>query len=290
VRAWVAAAALLLAGCADEGVKPFVAALSAPVHVAHRGGAASYPEDTLYAFERAVTDDGTDLLELDVHTSADGVLVVHHDDEVDRTTDGSGPIHDLTLAEIQALDAAHWFTTDGGQTYPLRGTGVTIPTLEEVLTAFPDTPMSIEAKQVAPPLVEELTDMVVAHDRVDSVMLASFDDATIEAMVELLPGAAVNFGENATRCVVFQHLLQAGWGSCVNGDVLTLPPSSAGLPVITDRLLESAHAQGIPVLAWTIDDPDEMEALLDQGVDGIMTDRPDLLREVIDDMDAGSGP
>jgi glycerophosphoryl diester phosphodiesterase len=285
MRACIACAILLLAGCGDGGVKPFVAALEAPVHVSHRGGSASYPEDTLYAFERAVADDGTDLLELDVHTSADGVLVVHHDDDVDRTTDGSGPIHALTLAEIQQLDAAWWFTTDDGQTFPLRGQGITIPTLQDVLVMFPDVPLSIEAKQIDPPLVEELTSMIVDHDRVDSVMLASFDDATIEAMQELLPEVAVNFGENATRCVVFQHLLQAGWGSCIDGDVLTLPPSSSGLPVITDSLLASARAQGIPVLAWTIDDPTEMEELLAQGVDGIMTDRPDLLRGVIDDLE-----
>ena len=263
-------------------VKPFVSSLEAPVHVAHRGGAALYPENTLVAFEMAVEVDHTDLLEMDVHTSADGVLVVHHDDTVDRTTDGSGPVHGFTLEELRRLDAGYRFTADDGETYPYRGQGVQIPTLEEVLEAFPDIPLSIESKQIEPSLVADLTASIVAHDRVDSVMVTSLDDATIEAVVEQLPGVAVNFGENATRCVVLQHVLQAGWGSCPLGDVLTVPPSSSGIPVITDRLLSSAHGREIPIFAWTIDDPDEMDELLTMGVDGIMTDRPDILREVLD--------
>jgi glycerophosphoryl diester phosphodiesterase len=273
---------LLAGGCQPLDVKPFVKSLQPPVHVAHRGGSGSYPEDTLYAFERAVANDGTDLLELDVHTSADGVLVVHHDDDLDRTTDGSGPIHALTFEQIRELDAAYWFDPEGTGTYPLRGQGVMIPTLLEVLERFGDTPLSIEAKQIDPPLVDELTAMVVDFGRVDSVLLASFDDATIEAISDNLPDVAVNYGENATRCVVFQHTLQAGWGACPNADVLTVPPESSGITVITPRLLDSAHARGVAVYAWTIDDPDEMNELLDMGVDGIMTDRPDVLRDVLD--------
>ena len=277
----VAALAISLVGCAAD-VKPFVASLQAPVHIAHRGGAALYPENTLVAFEMALEVDRTGMLEMDVHATADGVLVIHHDDTVDRTTDGSGPIHAFTLEELRQLDAGYRFTADEGETYPYRGQGVQIPTLEEVLEVFPDALMSIEAKQIKPSLVADLTALIEAHDRVESVMLTSFDDATIEAIVDQLPEVAVNFGENATRCAVFQHVLQSGWGSCPLGDVLTVPPSSSGIPVITDRLLSSAHGRGIPVFAWTIDDPVEMEELLAMGVDGIMTDRPDILREVLD--------
>lgn len=270
-----------LGGCAPLELKPFVTALEAPVHVSHRGGSGTAPEDTMVAFELAVAEYGTDMLELDVHASSDGVLVVHHDDELDRTTDGSGALHDHTLAELRALDAGYWFTTDDGETYPWRGQGVQIPTLEEVLEGFPDVPLSIEAKQEDPPIVEELAAMVVAYDRVDSVMLTAFSDDTIAAIQQELPEVATNYGENATRCVVFQHLLQAGWGSCPAADVLTVPPESSGLTVITAELVASAHARGVPVLAWTIDDRDEMTRLLDLGVDGIMTDRPDVLREVL---------
>lgn len=277
----VAVAIAAAVGCAPLELKPFITGLEAPVHVSHRGGSAVAPEDTLFAFEQAVGVYKTGLLELDVHTSADGVLVVIHDDELDRTTSGSGRVHDHTLAQLQALDAAYWFTTDGGETYTLRGQGIGIPTLEDVLLAFPDTPLSIEAKQSDPPLVEELAAMVVAFDRVDSVMLTAFEDATIAAIQEELPEIATNHGENATRCVVFQHLLQAGWGACPGADLLTVPPESAGLTVITEELLSSAHSAGVPVLAWTIDDPDEMRRLIELGVDGIMTDRPDVLREVL---------
>jgi len=282
----VASLALLLtvvqAGCTAGEVKPFVADLQPPVHIAHRGGAALYPENTLVAFEMAVEVDRAGMLELDVHTTADGVLVVHHDDTVDRTTDGSGPVHSFTLAELRQLDAAYEFTADEGETYPYRGQGVQIPTLQEVLEAFPDVSMSIEAKQIEPPLVAELTAEIEAFQRIDSVMLTSFDDATLEAITDELPEVAVNFGENATRCAVFQHVLQAGWGSCPVGDVLTVSPTSSGIAVITDDLLSSAHARDIPVFAWTIDESAEMEELLAMGVDGIMTDRPDILREVLD--------
>jgi len=281
--AGLALAALLASswGCAPLELKPFVQALEAPVQVAHRGGAGVFPEDTLVAFEGS-TAMGVDVLEMDVFSTSDGVLVVHHDGDLERTTDGTGHIHDKTLAELQTLDAAYWFTTDDGATYPLRGQGITVPTLEQVLDGFPQMPMIIEAKQIEPPIVDELGDLIEAYDRVDTVALGSFDDETVAALEARLPDVALGYPTNATRCAVFQHTLQAGWGSCPGYDILMVPPESSGITVVTEALLQSADAAGIPVWVWTINTTSEMEDLLEMGVDGIMTDRPDLLAGVLE--------
>ena len=123
---------------------PFLAGGN-PLVMAHRGGQGLWPPNTLFAFERAV-EMGADILEMDIHASADGVLIVHHDDTVDRTTNGSGAIRDHTLTELKELDAGYHWSADGGETYPFRGKGMRIPTLEEVLEAFPKTRLNIDIK------------------------------------------------------------------------------------------------------------------------------------------------
>src|SRR5690554_1995342 len=121
------------------------------LNIAHRGGGLLRPETTLPAFEHALAV-GADVLEFDLHASADGVIVAMHDDTVDRTTEGSGAIKDRSFAELRMLDAGYRFTTDDGQTYPYRGAGIQIPTLEEILLGFPDRYYLMEIKQSEPPI------------------------------------------------------------------------------------------------------------------------------------------
>ena len=113
-----------------------------PLVIAHQGGDGLWPSDTMYAFQRAVAM-GVDMLEMDLHVTADGQFVLMHDETVDRTTDGIGRLEDMTLAQVKALDAGYRWTADGGQTYPYRGQGITVATVEELFQAFPDMPMNI---------------------------------------------------------------------------------------------------------------------------------------------------
>ena len=128
---------------------------SRPLVFAHRGGGGLYPENTLEAFKYSVSM-GVDVLELDVHSTSDGTLVVMHDSQVDRTTNGSGQVNQMTLVQLKKLDAGYGFTPDGGKTYPYRGRGITIPTLQEVFDALPDKTFNIEPKQAEPSITKPL--------------------------------------------------------------------------------------------------------------------------------------
>ena len=166
--------------------------------IAHRGGRGLWPENTLYAFERAA-ELGVDVLEMDIHSTADGVLVTMHDDTVDRTTDGSGPIQGFTIEELKELDAGYDWTDDEGATFRFRDQGVTVSTLEEVFTTLPDERMNIEIKQVEPSIVEPFCQMLREFDRVETVLVGSFDAETVEAFRDECPGVATSATEPEVR-------------------------------------------------------------------------------------------
>ena len=172
--------------------KPFLHG-PGPLVFAHRGGSGLWPENTLYAYERAVAL-GVDILELDIHSTSDGALVVMHDDRVDRLTDGSGEIRSKTLAELKQLDAGYRWTQDGGKTYPYRGQGITIPTLEEVFSAFPGLRINIDIKQQFPSIVEPFTRLLEKHHKLDEVMVGSFHESELRLFRRRCPGVATAAG------------------------------------------------------------------------------------------------
>ncbi len=275
---------MFLGGCGDDdGVdqKPFFEALPAPVHLSHRGGAGIYPESTLYAFDMAVNTDHTDVLEIDLVLSADGHMIVTHDLEVDHTTDGSGLVNDMTLAELKTLDAAYWFDPDGDQSYPERGQGHTMPTLDETFEAFPTTYYNLEIKDADSEYEADLYALVQQYNLEDRVLWGSANSDSSERLRALAPHIAMYYHTAAATCFVTQVALEGDPATdCTDHyDALNLPGGG-----ITVELVEAAHSLGIAVYAWTIDAPDEMELLFGYGVDGIITDRPDLLRQVIDAM------
>lgn len=256
--------------------------LPRPAHVSHRGGAKLEPENTLAAFRRAVETYRTDVLELDVHLSRDGVLVVHHDDTVDRCTDGKGPIASFTVADLRRLDAGHHFTLDAGASFPRRGQGVVIPTLREVLEAFPTTRVNLEVKADVPGIEDVLARELKETSSLERVCLGSESDVIAERLCTSMPEACHFFPRDALTTFVLGAL---------NGDdappderfhVADMPAEYEGMPLITPELIRIARLHGIAVLVWTIDEEPQMRALLEAGVDGIMTDRPDVLRRVID--------
>ena len=247
-----------------------------PLVMAHQGGKGLRPDNTLSAFEHAVAL-GVDVLEMDIHTTADGVPVVMHDDTVDGTTDGTGPILSFTVAELKELDAGYRWTLDEGQTFPYRGQGITVPTLEEVFAAFPGMPMNIEIKQKEPSMVAPFCQLIRDHGKTDQVLVASFDQETIEAFREECPEVATSTGTNevVVLYVLSRPFLEATYGAAA--DAVQVPEYRSGLHVLAPRFIDAAHSRNLEVHAWTINDKADMERMIALGVDGIITDYPDRL-------------
>ncbi len=250
-----------------------------PLNLAHRGGAALAPENTMVAFERALAL-GADGLDLDVRASRDGELVVIHDETVDRTTDGTGRVSDMTLAELQALDAGYRYSVDNGQTFPYRGQGVKIPTLREVLSAFPDARVNIEIKQVDPPIEKALADLILEMGAQERVMVVAADGDVIERFRHLAPGVATAAARGEVTWFYWMQRLRLDAFYRPTASALQVPERSGDVVLVTPRFVKAAHARGMKVIVWTVNTPDRMRRLLQMGVDGIITDRPDLLRQV----------
>ncbi|MEU6199071.1 glycerophosphodiester phosphodiesterase [Streptomyces sp. NPDC047061] len=234
-----------------------------PIPFAHRGGAADGLENTVAQFRRAV-ELGYRYIETDVHATADGRLVAFHDDTLDRVTDGAGRISDLPWEAVRQARVA------GREPLPL---------FEELLEEFPDVRWNVDAK--AEPALRPLLDLIEKTDSYDRVCVGSFSEARVLRAQRLAgPRLATSFG---TRGVVGLRLRSWGLPAAVRRSAVAaqVPESQSGVPVVDRRFVRAAHARGLHVHVWTINEPDRMHRLLDLGVDGIMTDHIDTLREVM---------
>lgn len=249
----------------------------APLLIAHRGGSGLAPENTLAAFHQAVDDWGADMIELDVHATADGECVVIHDPTVDRTTDGVGRVERMTLAELKELDAGYRFTPDQGATYPFRGRGVKIPTIDEVLESLPGMRLTVEVKVGAAqaPLLAALR----RHGAEDRVIVAAEHESSRTLFSEY-PGPTSASSRQVMSFYILNGLgLSRFWRAPVVA--VQIPERWKGRQILTPRLVRAFHRQGLAVHIWTIDEVDAMARLLDWGVDGIVTDRPDRLADLL---------
>jgi glycerophosphoryl diester phosphodiesterase len=257
-----------------------------PLVMAHQGGNGLWPDNTLYAFEQAVAL-GVDVLEMDIHSTADGVLVVIHDSTVDRTTDGSGAVHDFTFAELQTLDAAYHWTPDdargsgAGEDFPYRKQGITVPALEEVFVAFPEMPMNIEIKQAEPSIAAPLCQLIRDHGMADQVLVVSFHEEATREFRDTCPEVVTGTTENEVIALfaLSKPFLEAVYSPAAGA--VQVPEYRSGLHVITPRFIDAAHKRGLQVHAWTINDEADMRRLTDLGVDGIITDYPDRLLQLL---------
>jgi glycerophosphoryl diester phosphodiesterase len=247
-----------------------------PLVMAHRGGAGLWPENTMYGFERAV-DLGVDMLETEIHSTADNILVLMHDSTVDRTTNGSGPIRAFTLEELKTLDAGYNWTSDGGQTFPFRGSGITVPTLEEVFTALPTARINIDIKQEKPSLVEPLCKTIRTFDMKDKVMVASFNSKVLKAFRRVCPEVTTSAGTGEVAFFFMVNMVFLGAVYRPACQAFQVPEYSSGLRVLTKRFVETAHGLNLAVHVWTINEVTDMKRLLALGVDGIVTDYPNRL-------------
>ncbi len=252
-----------------------------PTNFAHRGASSGAQENTLEAF-RLAAGDGAAGLELDVHMTSDGRVVVIHDDTVDRTTDGSGLVRSMTLRELQSLDAGYRFTPDGGATQPYRGRGVRIPELGEVLREFPDHKVNVDIKEAQPGVEEALLGTITDAGAEDRVLVVSEIPDVLERFREL-SGGGIPTGASRREIEVFYRLSLLRLEGILRPpyDALQVPTEYAGRELVTPRFVEAAHNRGVRVDVWTIDDPQEMRRLLDLGADVIMTNRPDVLSGLI---------
>ncbi len=262
-------------------VKPAVSASALPPRplvFAHRGGRALAPENTIVAFDRGLQA-GADGLELDVHLSRDGVPVVHHDDHLDRCTDRAGRIETFTAADLAATDAGHGWQFEGG--YPWRGRGVSVPTLAAVLERYREVPLIVEIKTYTREAAHAVVRSVIDADATDRVCVGSFDQSTLRAVRALAPALATGAGHLEVRWALY-----ASWFGLrpwrPRYRAMHVPETAGRTRVVSSRFVGRLHAAGVPVQVWTVNDEEDMVRLLDWGVDGLITDRPDLAVAVRD--------
>jgi len=253
---------------------PFLA--GAPLLIAHRGGARIAPENTLEAFARAVDVWGADMLEMDVRITRDGEVVVIHDPDVERTTEARGPVSSFAYEELRRLDAGYRFVDPEGNA-AFRGKGVRIPRFEEVLVRFPGMRLNVEAKE--PEVARGLVEVIRRHGAEHRVLVA----AEYERCRRGARGYAGPWGASRHHILWFLalHRLPGGGPYTPGADALQVPQTWKGMRVVTPRFVAEAHRRNLPVHVWTVDDPDDMRRLLSWGVDGIQSDRPDLLARVL---------
>ena len=266
------------------------------VALAHQGGSFEGPSSPLFASGRALEHVASDI-ELDVHSTKDGRIVVCHDETVDRTTNHRGESANLTLAELAQMDNAYWWIPGetvthgrGPSEYPYRGRAPQdrdfgIVTLEEVVTRFPGVMLNLDIKRTAPevPGYERLlADELARLEIQGSVIVASFHDRAIEAFRAVAPGVATSAATG--EAALFYFSLREDSGPVVPPvQAFQVPASYEGVVIVDERFVEAAHAADVAVHVWTINEVDEMVRLLDLGVDGIVSDTPTplaaLLRE-----------
>ena len=249
-----------------------------PIIYAHRGGAALRPENTIEAFDHGIAH-GAEGLEFDVHLSKDGIVVIHHDDTLERTTSGRGRVADYTADELGRIDAGHHFT-DGHGAFPFRGRDIGIPTLSSVLRRYPNARLIIELKVAGPELAQRVVDDVRAADAVERVAIGSFFPDALETVRRYEPAIATGAAKEETRWALYRSWAGLSIGATPYRE-FQVPEWSGLTPIVTRRFVNAAHRSGIPVKVWTVNGADAMRRLLAKGVDALITDRPDLARAVL---------
>jgi glycerophosphoryl diester phosphodiesterase len=250
---------------------------------AHRGSSGNMPENTLISFQTAL-EEGADILEMDVHATRDGEILVLHDPELSRTTDGKGQVSELTFKQVRRLDAGFRFTPDAGKTFPSRGKGIRIPTLREVAERFPDVPFNIEIKQSEPGIEREVFKLLETLGHAALVLLAAESDSLMDRIRRVSGPFPTNFA--SSEVLEFLQRVNSGkWEDYTPPSrALQIPEKYHDIVLVSRDSLEAAHHLGIEVHVWTVNEENDMSRLLKMGVDGVMTDFPGRLKKVIEEV------
>ena len=257
-----------------------------PLVFAHRGGGSLAPENTVEAFDNGLAL-GADGLELDVHLSRDGAVVVHHDSTVDRTTNGRGRISAHTADELARLDAGYHFAREDGR-LPYRGRGIGVPTLAAILARHRDVRIIVELKGHVPELAAAAIELVRRADALDRVCFGSSGLRVLRAARAMEPGLATSAAREEVRWALYRSWCRwpvrrppyAGF---------QVPEWSGGTRVVSRRFVDMAHRANLAVQVWTVDRADDARRLLEWGVDALITDRPDLLVPIVRGFREGYG-
>lgn len=250
-----------------------------PIPFAHRGGAKRWPENTLLAFGNAAAL-GYRHIETDLRLTSDGHFVCFHDPTLERTTNGSGNLEDHTLVELERLDAGHNFVENGSYTF--RGAGIRIPRLEQALALDPLLHYNLEIKSDQPAVARQLWELIEHHGIHDRVLVASEHDQVTEEFRKHSRGRVATSPGRRGALGFWARVLTGTWKTAMFPfDALQIPPVFRGIEVVTPRFVEAAHHHGIQIHIWTVDDPAQMVRLLGAGVDGLMTDLPEVLMDVL---------
>lgn len=262
-----------------------------PKVIAHRGDSAFFPENTLPAFESA-QEIGVDCIETDVHCTKDGEVIIWHDDTLDRSTNGHGPVEQYTLNELKKLDAGYWFSGEDNvnhekSEYPFRDRGIRMTTLHEALEALPEMKFNIDLKTESPAMVKAFVKVIEDQKAFSRVLGASFHQSNLVHLRKIAPQIITSFAhKEVVNILIRARLGLITQNSSFPGAVLQIPVKQGNIQVLNPKLIRTYKKAGLYVQVWTINKREEMERLLSMGADGIFTDNPRLLRLVADSLDA----
>lgn len=248
-----------------------------PLVFAHRGYSIRYPENTIIAFEKAL-EAGADVLEMDLWYTADNVVVVHHDPTINRTTDGIGNVTDMTFEELKKYDAGHYFTPDGGESFPFREMGIRIPSLQEVIDTFPEAYLNLEMKAGDRKMGRLLAEIVQENDLKDRVLVASFHNRPLQEFRSILPDVQTSASQREVRRFYIASFLRLGFLTSRNYEAFQVPVRHGNIRLDRRRFINRAHRAGVRVIYWTINDRRQMIELFQKNACGIVTD--DLFKAV----------
>jgi glycerophosphoryl diester phosphodiesterase len=247
--------------------------------IAHRGYSGRFPENTLLAFDEAAKLP-IDAIELDVHSSRDGRIVVIHDPTLDRTTDRNGRVFDQNWDFLKKMDAGYMCDPEGHGEFPFRSKGIGIPLLEDVFKHLPNMKFIIEIKQTLPAIEEPIYRLIRKYRMEEKVIVASEHIEPLIRFRGLAPLVATNLSSIEAREFYRSYRMKLSNFYRSKGDALQIPPDYHGNRVVTYNFVQAAKRKGLILHVWTVNDPGEMKELMDAGVDGIITDFPDHLLKV----------
>jgi len=255
---------------------------------AHRGDSLYFPENTLAAFKSAA-EIGVDCIETDVHLSRDGVCVIWHDDTLENITGEKTRVCEKTFPELQSIDAGRIFSSDGGHTFPFRGKGIHMATLEEVLNALPDMRFNIDLKDRSKKLVKEFVRIVSVCKAEERVLGASFHFENLNLLRRYMPDLPTSFSEpEALKIVLLEKTGLISFKGKFTAAAFQAPEYMGPIKIVTRHMIRILHKKNIKIQVWTVNQKDDMYRLISMGIDGIFTDNPRLLKKVIKGMEDGS--